>query len=193
MNKKLSLLLAIALMAGTFPAQAALTAPAAAQDRSATPPATSQRCERLTNDIAARVTRYQENHLKHVETYKGIKTRAQNIATKLDGKGYDLTALKEDIKTLDAKIAKFEKDYSDYIKKLAATKSFVCGQSEGQFASKLKDARDALKLVSQDATDIRTFYKSDIRPDLKTIRDQIAKAKAVQDEEEPAAGSASNQ
>lgn len=144
-------------------------------------PAVSQRCNRLTNEIEARIRRYELNHTAHVETYKGVKIRAQNIVDKLEGKGYDLAEIQTDLLTLKSYIDVFEKDYADYIAKLAEAKGFVCGQSEGQFVAKLKDARDALKKVNQDAAVIRNYYKEVLRPDIKTLRDRVAR-KAVDED-----------
>lgn len=132
----------------------------------------ARKCELLTTSIDSRVTKFDENKNTHIEKYQRIKTSLQAIITKLEAKGYDVSELKEDLQTLDNKIKNFASDFAAFIEKLKATKSYACGESDGDFANALESAKSEIDTVRKDAEDIREFYRTVIRPDVEALKEQ---------------------
>lgn len=128
------------------------------------------RCRAITTKIDGYLNRYKNNYDKHRKVYANLKERLQKMVTKLEAKGYDVTVLKTDLVTLDAKLKKLHDDYVAYAGELGETKQFKCGTSEGQFAGSVSEAREKLKIVHQDIVDIRAFYKSVIKSDLQKLK-----------------------
>lgn len=133
---------------------------------------TKERCVRIQDRVQNKTARFDDNKERHMAVYKNLKNRLTKFVEKLDAKGYDTSKLKEDLKVLDAKIAQFAKDYASYAAKLKESKILTCGHSEGEFRGTMVDARSLLKIVHQDAQDIRTYMRTVIHKDLQDIRGQ---------------------
>jgi len=131
------------------------------------------RCPIIESKIQVKVTTFDNTKIKHLTVYNNLKNRLTKIADRLTARGVDLTALKSDLAVLDTKIAKFNADYADYIAKLKSSQDYVCGKSEGQFKTQLKDTKTALQQVHKDAADIRAYYVSTIRIEIMKLRDSI--------------------
>lgn len=131
------------------------------------------KCEMIESRVSEKITRFNNNKDGHIVRYNKLKDNLTRIINKLSEKGLDVTELKADLQTLDTKIKKFSTDYQAYITKLGQTKGFACGNSEGNFKSKLEESRSALKLVLEDAKDIQKFYKDEIKPDIQKLREQL--------------------
>ena len=132
----------------------------------------ANRCEIITKNIDNRLARFNDNKNGHAIRYQELKTRLTNLISRLEQKGYDVSKLEADLTVLDTKIKKFADDYVTFIEQLKTTKGFACGQSQGAFADALSKAKDLLRLVRQDAMDIRDYYQTQIKPDLMALRAQ---------------------
>jgi hypothetical protein len=130
------------------------------------------RCQTITERVDLKVTRYTDNRTEHVQLYKNLVTRITNLLTKAADSGYDTTKLKADLTVLNDKIKNFDKVHADYITKLGATKSFACGNSEGEFLQALKEAKDSLLTVREAVLDIKAFFQNTIKPDVLALRAQ---------------------
>lgn len=131
-----------------------------------------QRCEKRTQVIDARISKFNTNKEKHINNYNSMKQKLTNLIAKLQAKGYDVSKLQADGKTWDEKVKKYAADYAAFIAKMTETKNYVCGESEGNFASALNQARQLLVVVKQSALDMRTFHLTVIRPDMQALRSQ---------------------
>lgn len=139
------------------------------------------KCEVITKNINKRLEIFSENKDKHVERYSELKEKVAELVTKLETRGYDVTALKNDLLLLDEKIQKFAADYVIFIDQLKQTQSFACGQSEGAYAQALTKAKTQLRLIREDALDIKNFYLNVIKADLRELREQ---SKVMEQEQE---------
>lgn len=112
---------------------------------------------------------------RHLETYYNLRDRIAKFETKLASNGYDTTKLKADQKILDQKISKFGSDYSAYYSKLRELQNLGCEHAEGDFKNELSEVKSLLKTVHSDAADIRDFYRTVLKADIKEIRTQKPK------------------
>jgi hypothetical protein len=131
------------------------------------------RCPVVESKIQVKSTNFDNSKVKHLEAYAKVKDRLVVIVDKLAAKGVDVTSLRATLVIYDQKIQKFSDDYAIYIGKLKESQVYVCGKSEGQFRTKLKEAKTALAQVHKDAVDIRTYYAQTIKPEINKIRATI--------------------
>jgi len=135
-------------------------------------PLWSQRCSRIEARVRLKVQRFETLKERRVNAYLNMKDRVAKFINRLEKQGYDVSKLKEDLKVLEEKINKFAKDYSAFINTLKESQSYGCGHSEGQFKAKLEEARSLLRVVFEDVREIKNYYRTVIRPDLQTLRQQ---------------------
>lgn len=133
---------------------------------------TEERCSRIQERIQNKTDRFDSNKEKHMTVYKNMKERISKFIEKLTAKGYDTTELKSDLTVLEGKIDQFSADYAAYIAKLKSTNTLACGHSEGEFRGGLVESKDLLKTVHQDAADIRTYVRTEIKADIQDLRKQ---------------------
>ncbi|MFA5029320.1 MAG: hypothetical protein WC518_01050 [Patescibacteria group bacterium] len=136
-------------------------------------------CANIESRVKMKIANYEAGKVRHANAYNNLKSRLAALNDKLVAKGADTTKLQSDLLQLDSKVAKFLADYDTYINKLREGQAFVCGKSQGQFLAKMKEARAALKVVWQDAKEIKDYYVKTIRPDLQAIREQLKKQQAA--------------
>jgi chromosome segregation ATPase len=132
-----------------------------------------QRCEVAEGRIDNKINKFDENKENHVERYRHIKEAVSNLVTRLKEKGLDTGNLEKYLTELDSKIKDMASDYQTFIDKLKATKSFACGNSNGDFLAALNEAKSARLTVWQDAVEIRKYIIETIRPEMKRLRDQL--------------------
>lgn len=137
------------------------------------------RCPTIESRIQVKVGNFDNNKIRHMEAYANMKERLAKVDVKLTEKGLDTSKLKSELVVLDEKIKKFATDYSTYITKLKESQTSVCGQSEGKFLAKMKEARAGMKVVHQDALDIRAYYVNTIKPELQNLKKQLNDLRAT--------------
>lgn len=134
----------------------------------------TERCARITAEIDRRVQKFTTSHTHRATQFEMIKTRVQEQITQLESKGIDTAKVKADLVIFDTKLRKLIADRDAYLAALHATKSPVCGQSQGEFAKALAAARAAQKLVLTDTQDLLDFVKNTLKPDLQALRPSIS-------------------
>jgi len=130
----------------------------------------TERCTKVTENIDKRIAKFESDHNGRVKVFMTIKERVQERITKLKARGVDVATLEANLVTLQTKIDKLAADHAAYMEKLKATKSFVCGESQGEFKAALEAARDAQKVVFADAKDIISFIKDTLKPNLEALK-----------------------
>ncbi len=137
------------------------------------------RCAIVESKIQIKTTNFDNSKVKHLAVYNRVRSSVANITEKLAAKGVDVTSLKAALAIYDQKIKKFSDDYSIYIGKLKDDQAYACGKSEGQFRTKLKEAKTALVQVHKDAVDLRTYYAQTLKPEINKIRAILRNDKAT--------------
>ena len=134
----------------------------------------SERCAAVDNRVAGLINQYNENN--GTKRFSEITNILQNVITRAEARGYNVTTLQADQVILNEKITAFQANYSLFIQKLEDTRSYTCGHSEGEFQSALLIARAQLALARGNAQEVNQF-KQTIREDVKALMNQ-AKAAA---------------
>jgi hypothetical protein len=132
----------------------------------------NERCQLVQTKIDTRITNYTEKKAQFESNYAEAQSTLDEIITYLEGEGYDVANLKTAKTEIMSKIEKFKTDYADLITKLQTAKdNFAkCGDGTGTFATYYEDAREQLITVRDDRRDVREYFKSHIRSELKDIK-----------------------
>jgi len=138
-------------------------------------------CSVVNARLDERIARFDANHERHVTAYRNLKERIVKFIERSAAKGYDVTDLEADVVALEVKIEKLATDYRAYIAVLRGSREATCGESEGVFRGKLMEARRLLAVVHQDVVDIRNYYQTTIRPDIREIKDQVPDMTRIKD------------
>jgi hypothetical protein len=165
----------LAIFSGAMLSLLNLATPAFAQSMAPSPslrPKVAEGCQAMTQRIETAIARFNNNKDGHTRRYLAVADHLKNLNEKLKAKGYDTSKPEADYKVLNEKILKASQDYQMFITKLEATKQYACGQSQGQFKTALQDAKAQLKVYREDVADIRNYYQTVVRPDVKALRDQ---------------------
>jgi len=130
------------------------------------------RCSKIEESVQKKIANFDESKVKHIEIYTRLSDRLSERITKWKEMGYDVSDLEANKKTLNEKISKYKTDYATFIQKLKDTQQYDCGHSEGEFVSALNKAKTELKVVRQDASEIREYYQTEIRPNILELKKQ---------------------
>jgi peptidoglycan hydrolase CwlO-like protein len=142
-----------------------------------------ERCKNVETRIATRINRYENNQQMFQTVYGNMQTRLERLLAKLKTAGADTSKLEIDLATLKTKIAKLKADQADFISTLKETQAFACGKSEGQFKAKFDEARKVPDVIKADRQDIKNFFQTTIKTDLKVIREFLASQKTTSESE----------
>jgi chromosome segregation ATPase len=129
-------------------------------------------CEKIQNKINEKHGSLEEKKGKHMERYDNLKSRLNTLIERLSAKGYDTAQLEKDLSDLGVKIDKFSSDFEVFKTKKEELKTYVCDKTNAEFKAKLAETKVALKTLQKDAKDIKDFYKNQIKPDIKDLKNQ---------------------
>lgn len=130
------------------------------------------RCELLTTRIDNKIDTFEGNKQDHIDNYNAIKARLENAMINLEEKGYDVSSLREHVLVWDGMIKEYAISYQEFIDILYESKDYACGESEGAFKDAMTRARMQLLEARQMRLEIRNYYQTVIREDIKDLRDQ---------------------
>ena len=131
-------------------------------------------CVHLEEKIDTKVARFHEHKGSHANKYQKLKERLERIVSGLEDKGYDVGNLKEDLVELNRLIEEYAQLYTDFIDSLRYTRGFACGKLDEDFRDKMGESKEKLRLLKEKRAEIREFYKTVIREDLKELRKQAS-------------------
>jgi L-cysteine desulfidase len=137
---------------------------------------TQERCDLINQRISDRLNNFQSKQNGDETIFGNIYQRIDNIATRLKNDNLDTAKLVSDLTTLKTKIDKVNTDYASFIDSLKTTANTTCGHSQGEFMGKLGAARGILLSVRQDRLDVKNYILNTIKPDILTLRQQLAKS-----------------
>lgn len=137
-----------------------------------------QRSKLVMERIDTIIARFNNNKDRHVAAYNAVKDKVQEVVTAMSAKGYDVSKLTSDLQAWDQMIIKFAQDYASFIDLLAVTEQHDPYTSQGAFLAALDQARAELRIARQDSLDLRNYYQTTIRPDVKALESQSPKSSA---------------
>ncbi len=142
-----------------------------ATDSAKRAPPTAEKCARMTKRIDQRINKYNSN-ADHTRLMR-LQTRLSEVITKFKAKGFDTSQLEADLATLKTKTDVCRVAYGQFIAKLALTKNFVCGDTQGQFRAALRDSRVEMAAAQVPCKDARSFMDKVVIPDLRAFRQKV--------------------
>ncbi|MDO8513057.1 MAG: hypothetical protein Q7S37_00960 [bacterium] len=143
---------------------------------------TAERCAIVEEKVQLQITRFESNLGRRHAFFQRFANRLEKLITKLKASGYDTTKLEADLVILREKITKYYNDKTAYIVLLKQSRLYTCGKSEGEFRSKLLEAKEALNTARLSNLDVKNYYQTVIRPDIKALKNQIKTSKTQADQ-----------
>lgn len=135
--------------------------------------AKEEKCKNVESRIEAKMNKYENGNISVEDVHKKLKERIGNIVTRLKNNGIDASKLEGDLETLDQKINQVASSYDTFIAALKETKTYACGESQGQFRTKLQEAKKLMVNVRTARQETRSFITGTIIPDIKALREQL--------------------
>jgi len=131
------------------------------------------RCTVYENLVDKKIEKINEQEEKHYKKYIGLSKDLEDFIEERESEGYDMSEIKKDLETLNGKIDKYNQNHDIYLEKLMNIKNNICTHTEDEYKNSIKAAKDALKEVRKDVVDIKTYYYTDIRPDILEFKQQL--------------------
>jgi hypothetical protein len=141
--------------------------------------AVSQRCQRITSNIANRITIATQRQQRLATDHQTIETHWGNVVTRAGVAGVSATGLQADLTTYTADAATAASDSQAYLGDLSATQNSTCGQSKGAFAAAVTTARTAFATWRTEETTLHNLRVSTNNGDLKTVLQQLGSKKTT--------------
>jgi len=135
--------------------------------------AKEEKCKNVESRIEAKMNKYENGNVSVEDVYKRLKERIRNMVTRLENNGIDASKLEDDLAVLEQKINQVSSSYDTFIAGLEETKTYACGESEGQFRTKLQEAKKLMANVRTGRQETRSFVVNTIIPDIKALREQL--------------------
>src|SRR4030066_2301385 len=124
-------------------------------------------CAIINSTIDKKLNGFENSKAKHMEIYTKLVDRLEQMIEKWKERGYDVNKVEEDLNTINTMIDEYEQDYEDLKSKIENLKS-LCGSDD--YKTKLTEVKAALKELRKDGVDIRVFYQTVIRKDIKALK-----------------------
>ena len=155
-----------------------LSAPTAALAQDASPTTlkdrvVENRCQRVTTRVENTTNRLTGSENVRQNRHQKVIDHLNTIITKVEAAGINADKLKADLTELTAKRDTWQTEYTKLLEKLAATKQFACGNSEGQFVAAVKAARDQRLVMHQANLAFWNYVRTTVKPDIKAIRQEL--------------------
>lgn len=129
-----------------------------------------QVCERVGSRIGWHLERYEERKDDFVERVNRAIAKLKEISQKLKDRGCDTSKLEADYQNLGTQLQAWTTDYNTFINLLNEAKTLACGESEGAYKDKVRQAREQLKVVREREMGIINFYNETIKPDVEALK-----------------------
>lgn len=132
--------------------------------------AQSSLCERVGSRIDWHISRYTDHQESFIQRVNLAIDKLKAINQKLKTRGCDTSQLEIDYQQLTDLLRVWTNDYQTFINLLNEAKTLACGESEGAYHEKVKEARIQIKTVRQKAVEIINFYQGTIKPDAEALK-----------------------
>lgn len=126
-------------------------------------------CEVVTNRIDKKIAHFDAKSTKYQTVYANTQTKLNELVDKYQTAGLNTANLQADLATLKTKTDKFLADRVLYRAELVALQSVDCEDPEA-FRAQLVETRSMQSTLRSDIKDIKRFFKTDVKPELKSLR-----------------------
>lgn len=130
-------------------------------------------CSRVSNGVDSMTQRYTQTRETYNHRYTQMHQTLTQLMARLNEKGYDTTALSEDLNKLEQYIEDFDGYHEQFMNMLQETKSYACDEElSGQYRTKSKEARGMLRQMRETAQNTYQLIREEIRQDLLDLKEQ---------------------
>lgn len=144
----------------------------------------AKRCEVVQELVSKRIEIFKKTKTNHQENYDKLVSRLNEVVLKLQAKGLDTTELSTDLATLETMIAEYKTKYESFVAQLDATGTVACGETSDVYKAKLEESKALVQELRQMRVKIRDFYLTEVREDIKALRELAEKSSEEENETE---------
>ncbi len=130
------------------------------------------RCAKFKEKLEEKIDSISEKSEQHKNSYGGLVSRFETFINRLEDKGYDTKQLETDLATLKEKVDKFKSDFQILAEQVESTQGKVCDDADAKIKTNLGETRVLVQKVRKDAQEIRSYYRNEIRSDIKDLKNQ---------------------
>lgn len=142
-----------------------------------------EKCKNTENRVQTRLKRYENNRRMYENVYGKAQIRFNRLVNLFKENGLDTTTLEKDLATLEEKTQTLYQNHERFMEQLRASQQLACGESDGQFKTKLGEARKVDQTVRQSRLEVKNFIQNTVRKDIQALRAQL-EAQTGQEEQE---------
>src|SRR3989344_4065729 len=124
-------------------------------------------CTRVRERIADRREQFQEHRENRANIYKGVISRLNNLAAKLEDRDCDASKVTADTAQFETLVGEFVTSFKLFLDKLHAVGVPVCQEQPGDWKTAMAQARTQLQAAKTKHRAVRDFYKNTLKPDVK--------------------------
>jgi hypothetical protein len=134
--------------------------------------AKEKRCTIITQNITRLIERYNTTHTHQIDRYNKIKENLRKAVTRLNELGYDTSKVAQSLEVLNQMIVDYDSIHTKFEAALNSTSGLACGESNGVYVNKVKEAQDYLKQMRAKAKEIENYYKENVRSEIQNLKSQ---------------------
>jgi chromosome segregation ATPase len=129
----------------------------------------ADRCEQMTARINNRVNQYEENKDKWHSRFRGIHTRLNDLADKLDEKDCDTQILRTNLSTYEDLLGEFAAAFRIFLVELQGTRAHVCGEDGTAVIAQVRRSNTGLQNWRSAALALKNHVDQTLKPNLRQI------------------------
>ena len=119
------------------------------------------------NSILGNHTNARDNNIKHFsKAAEGIS----KFADRMEGEGYNVTKLREDLVIFNSMINNTRADYNIFFQKLAEVRKHICQSSGPGLRNSLREAQKQMEIIRNDTKNLKNYFREVIQKDAKEIK-----------------------
>ncbi len=131
------------------------------------------RCEQATSRIETIADKYDVNHNNSIARFMRVVELTANLIEKLETQGIDATELQTDLDTLNDMIVDFSESFNSFIEQFKASQTLACGDSEGDFKTRVDGSKELLSATREKAKAIQQFIQNTLKADVEALRSTL--------------------
>lgn len=130
------------------------------------------RCEIADDRANLIIGRYTQNYPRHVANYKKVAEGVKTLVETLKAQGKDTSKLEAVLATFNQKVVTFSQQATAVVDQLKVAQQYACGESQGQYVTEIKKARELAATAHATLVDLRSYYQNSVRPEIQALRAQ---------------------
>jgi hypothetical protein len=123
-------------------------------------------CEQVESRINNRINMYEEKRDLYVSRHQGVVKRLTTLMERLTEKGCEVSNLEPAVEGYEILVDELAAAFRVFVASMQGTRVLACGESEGQFASKIRETNVDLQDVKVKAQALQDYFKSTLQPAL---------------------------